>query len=410
MADSTIGFSVDGRFSEAVFTLGDVVSSSDGEFVFVHFSEACDAGEVCILTAENDAQPLTLTLAMEGFGRRLGVPLTAFAAGEYGALMVRGEVDIEAAANATARTQLYATATAGQIDITEEDGGALSGVVLTEDAGMVSGRVRARLLNPVAGAATGSGGGGGSIVGAASIRAGDTITNLYDGEVAVANNYNPLAAGVDVPQDGYVRIYAEVRGGTNRDGGVASATLPAARLYAAQRSTGDAPSADQADNRTVPIGANRFLAFARDAAAGSDALMVSPQDGNTDGTYYFKIDHIMPGEEVDLVTTTPTQEGSSYTAGLTTNLADTGVELPDDGWIWVEGEAFGTGNSVRIPVSRISDKAASTAGTAASTANSYHVQWGDGDTHIIRLGYIQDGNILIAGGVASAISDIGFHV
>ena len=59
---------------------------------------------------------------------------------------------------------MYATATAGQVGITEEDGGALSSIILTEDAGAMAGLVAGRLLNPTAGAATGSGGGGGGTV------------------------------------------------------------------------------------------------------------------------------------------------------------------------------------------------------------------------------------------------------
>ena len=288
-------------FPHAEHEPGSIADLVNEEFIFAKYTMAVDLGEIVLVDTANEAQPLDLTLATTNFGTRIGVCAASVESGDYGWVQVRGDVAFQSDGDATANTQLYATATAGQIGITEEDDGALSGIVLTEDATGMAGLVAGRLLNPVAGAATGSGGGGGGGSGSGvTFQAGDTVTNLYEGEIAVANNYNPLATGVDVPQEGYVRIYVEVRSGTNRDGAVGSATFPAERLYAAQRTAGTAPSADQGDNRTVPIGANRFVGFARDGAAGSDALMVTPQDGNTDGMYFFKIDHIEPGAEVSV--------------------------------------------------------------------------------------------------------------
>ena len=79
-------------------------------------------------------------------------------------MQVRGDVEFQSDADATANTQMYATDVAGQIGITEEDGGALANIVLTEAAGVMAGLASGRLLNPTAGAATGSGGGGGGSV------------------------------------------------------------------------------------------------------------------------------------------------------------------------------------------------------------------------------------------------------
>ena len=74
---------------------------------------------------------------------------------------MRGPAQFQAAADSLANSQLYATDTSGQVSTDEEDDGALADIVLTEAGGTMAGLVVGRLMNPVAGAATGSGGGGG---------------------------------------------------------------------------------------------------------------------------------------------------------------------------------------------------------------------------------------------------------
>ena len=76
-------------------------------------------------------------------------------------MQVRGDIKFQVDPSATANTQMYATAVAGQVGVTEADGGALANIILTEAAGSMAGLASGRLLNPTAGAATGSGGGGG---------------------------------------------------------------------------------------------------------------------------------------------------------------------------------------------------------------------------------------------------------
>ena len=107
------------------FTPGTISDLVTTEYVYAKYTALVDRGEIVLLASANEAAPLTLTNAAASFGSRIGVAAANALANEYGWVQVRGDVDFQADGSATANTQMYATATAGQIGITEEDGGAL---------------------------------------------------------------------------------------------------------------------------------------------------------------------------------------------------------------------------------------------------------------------------------------------
>ena len=164
MAGDLLGVDVSRTGPALEFNLGTIADQSVGEFIYAQYLLLTDKGEVAILSADNQAQPMTLDGASMMFGARIGVCVSDANANDYGWVQVRGDVQFQSDADATANTQMYATDVAGQIGITEEDGGALASIVLTEAAGVMAGLASGRLLNPTAGAATGSGGGGGGSV------------------------------------------------------------------------------------------------------------------------------------------------------------------------------------------------------------------------------------------------------
>ena len=168
MAGDLLGVDVSRVEATPEFKLGTIADQAIGEFIYVQFLLLTDKGEVVILSADNRAEVMTLIGASTAFGARIGVSVSDAFANDYGWVQVRGDIKFQADASATANTQMYATAVAGQIGITEADGGALANIVLTEAAGAMAGLASGRLLNPTAGAATGSGGGGGGGVDASA--------------------------------------------------------------------------------------------------------------------------------------------------------------------------------------------------------------------------------------------------
>ena len=74
---------------------------------------------------------------------------------------------------------------------------------------------------------------------------GDAITELYSGTQQLTTNLQQLGTGIDCPTTGYVRVYVE--GAGNREGAVGSATIPAARLLAAQKAINSTWNADDCE-------------------------------------------------------------------------------------------------------------------------------------------------------------------
>ena len=122
---------------------------------------------------------------------------------------------------------------------------------------------------------------------------GDSITELYSGTFQLTTNLRELGAGVDCPSTGYVRVYVEAAG--NREGAVGSAVFPAARLLAAQKAINSTWSADDADQRTVPIGANRSVSFATNSDAANNNILIAAQDTGGSGDFHVIVEHVVPG-------------------------------------------------------------------------------------------------------------------
>ena len=165
MTGDLLGVAVSEVSIKPVLGLGTIADQAKSEYIYVQYGEEIDAGEVAIVDADNVAMAITLDLAAARFGDRIGVVAASAQADEYGWLQVRGEAEFQAEADSAANAQLYAGDTAGQIGDAKTVDGALANIVLTEAAATLAGLTEGRLLNPTAGAATGSGGGeGGSSV------------------------------------------------------------------------------------------------------------------------------------------------------------------------------------------------------------------------------------------------------
>ena len=130
--------------------------------------------------------------------------------------------------------------------------------------------------------AGGSGGGGG-----------DSVTELFSGTQQLTTNLQLLGAGIEAPTTGHVRVYVE--GAGNREGAVGSARIPAARLLAAQKAINASWSADDANQRTIPIGANRSLSVATNEDAGDNHILIAAQDTAGSGDFQIVVEHVVPG-------------------------------------------------------------------------------------------------------------------
>ena len=151
------------------------------------------------------------------------------------------------------------------------------------------------------GGGDGSGGGGGGASGTTSVRQGPRVTTLFDDDQTLTTGFAKLGTGFDVPASGYVSIYVQVLDGpSNREGAVAYAEFPVERLSSASKGIGNSSSADDDDQRTVPLGANRYVSFAVNEAADDSHLMVAAQDSSSDGDYYLCVKHIEYGSVLSL--------------------------------------------------------------------------------------------------------------
>ena len=120
---------------------------------------------------------------------------------------------------------------------------------------------------------TGSMGGGPTVLYEAATAAIGTATGLIPGNVAC-------------PETGEIEVYADQVTGT-RQGGVAYAKIPAARIRGAVSTLNIAYSNDSATLLAIPHGANRGIGIAVQAV--TNFLMLSAQ---ADGTFYVRILHV----------------------------------------------------------------------------------------------------------------------
>ena len=131
------------------FGLGDrYVDDAGREYVFVVAGGAITgAAYVCTIDAAYSAT--MLSTANDARGNLVGIPLAAFASGEFGWLQVKGPSTIRVLASAVANTRLNTTATAGALD---DDGtvGAMQvqGAYITTTNGGATANVAAILNYP----------------------------------------------------------------------------------------------------------------------------------------------------------------------------------------------------------------------------------------------------------------------
>ena len=98
------------------FGLGDrYVDDSGREYVFVIAAAAITgAAYVCFIDSSYNAT--MLSTSNDARGNLVGIPLAAFALGEFGWLQVKGPSTVRVLASAVANTRLNTTATAGALD------------------------------------------------------------------------------------------------------------------------------------------------------------------------------------------------------------------------------------------------------------------------------------------------------
>lgn len=130
------------------FGLGDYHRDHEGKaFVYVQASAALAANDAVFFNSAFSAT--ALSTSNDARGNKVGIPLTAFAANEFGWVQVDGPSSVNAAALAAANARLNTTATAGRLD---DDGtvGAMQvqGVYLTSTVGATAAVTACILNNP----------------------------------------------------------------------------------------------------------------------------------------------------------------------------------------------------------------------------------------------------------------------
>ena len=115
---------------------------------------------------------------------------------------------------------------------------------------------------------------------------------LFDGSHACTNLFTKITPGgnaIVCPATGTIEVYLRAAGG-NRQGAVASCTLPATDLRASFRPLGGGSADSNTNNRSLPLGANRYIAIA--VEDGSHHIMIATQRTDLNGNYIARIVHI----------------------------------------------------------------------------------------------------------------------
>lgn len=130
------------------FGLGDFHRDHDGKaYVYVQASAALAANDAVFFNASFSAT--ALSTSNDARGNKVGIPLTAFAANEFGWLQVDGPSSVNAAALAAANTRLNTTGTAGRLDDDATAGSMqVQGVYLTSTVGASAAVTACILANP----------------------------------------------------------------------------------------------------------------------------------------------------------------------------------------------------------------------------------------------------------------------
>ena len=123
---------------------------------------------------------------------------------------------------------------------------------------------------------------------AAEAAAGGRPTVLYEaGTAAIGGSTGLIAGNVVCPETGALEFYFQGLTGT-RQGGVAYARIPAARIRGAVSALSVAYSNDNVNLLTTPHGANRGIGIA--VQASTNYMMLSAQ---APGNFYLRIAHIV---------------------------------------------------------------------------------------------------------------------
>ena len=123
---------------------------------------------------------------------------------------------------------------------------------------------------------------------AAEAAAGGRPTVLYEaGTAAIGGSTGLIAGNVVCPETGALEFYFQGLTGT-RQGGVAYARIPAARIRGAVSALSVAYSNDNVNLLTIPHGANRGIGIA--VQASTNYMMLSAQ---APGNFYLRIAHIV---------------------------------------------------------------------------------------------------------------------
>ena len=127
---------------------------------------------------------------------------------------------------------------------------------------------------------------------AANPSGGAVRTVLFDGSHACTNLFTKITPGgnaIVCPATGTIEVYLRAAGG-NRQGAVASCTMPATDLRASFRPLGGGSADSNTNNRSLPLGANRYIAIA--VEDGSHHIMIATQRTDLNGNYIARIVHI----------------------------------------------------------------------------------------------------------------------
>ena len=145
-----LGADTDNTHETAQFAVGSRTADSQGnEFVYAQASGAISASYAAIIEGANfQAKVLTKTLLDANEAAPIGWPQVAVADDEYAWFQTDGAADIRVNASAGAKSELYTTSTAGQLDDSAGSQTKILRVRLTTARGSGAGTAPALLNHP----------------------------------------------------------------------------------------------------------------------------------------------------------------------------------------------------------------------------------------------------------------------
>ena len=117
-------------------------------------------------------------------------------------------------------------------------------------------------------------------------------------------------------------------------------TIPAARLLAAQKAINATWNADDADQRTIPIGANRSISVATNSDGANNNILIAAQDTNGSGDFQIIVEHVEPGAGMGGGTADGVVTGGSVSGTTLTLERSVGADITITGLPSGGGAAF----------------------------------------------------------------------